>query len=95
MHPWYVKLLAAIVIGLVLPFLFHRFQLTPWSHRWLYWNNFLLCFSIAFLVYTYKRPVAGRSAIKTHLLNFVISFVVLCIAAGVYLLSIALIDAIV
>ena len=84
MIPWYEKLLASIVVGLILPLLFYRFRVTPWSNPITYWNVGLICFAISFLVYKFRQPVEGRSRVRVHLTNFVISFVVLCVVAAVY-----------
>ena len=82
MIPWYEKLLAAIVVGLILPLLVYGFRVTPWSNPITYWNVGLFCFAISFLVYKFRQPGGGR--VRNHLTNFVISFVVLCLIAAVY-----------
>jgi len=92
MIPWYFKILASIVNGLVLPLFFYGFRVTPWSAPAMYWNGVLLCFGISYLVYKYRRPQEGTSALKTHLVNFVISFLVLCILAIVYSLILMLLQ---
>ena len=84
MIPWYEKLLASIVIGSILPLLFYGFRVTPWSNPFTYWNVGLLCFAISFLVYKFRKAEEGRSRLRIHLTNFVISFVVLFVVAGVY-----------
>ena len=86
MIPWYFKILASIVTGLILPLLFYGFRVTPWSDPVTYWNGVILCFGISYLVYKFRQRGEGASAITTHLINFVISFVVLCIIAAVYFL---------
>jgi uncharacterized membrane protein YhhN len=86
MTPWYVKIPASIASGLILPLLFYRFRITPWSDPLIYWNVALLCFGISYLVYYYRRPKEGSSALRTLLTNFVISFVVLCVLGVVYFL---------
>jgi hypothetical protein len=83
------KVLASIVIGLILPLLLFRFRVTPWSEPFRYWNVVLLSFAIAYLVYKYRQATEGRIPFKTHLMNFVISFVVLCVTALVYTLVLA------
>ena len=89
------KILAPIVIGLILPFLFLRFQITPWSHPFTYFNAFLVCFSIAFLVYKFRQSGEDEITFRTHLTNFVISFLALCVVALVYLLILATLYAVV
>ena len=84
MIPWYEKLLASIVIGSILPLLFYGFRVMPWSNPFAYWNVGLLCFAISFLVYKFRKPGEGRSRLRIHLKNFVISFVLLFVVAGVY-----------
>ncbi len=84
MIPWYEKLLASIVIGSILPLLFYGFRVTPWSNPFAYWNVGLLCFAISFLVYKFRKEREGRSRLRIHLTNFVISFVLLFVIAGVY-----------
>ena len=84
MIPWYEKVLASIVIGSILPLLFYGFRVTPWSDPISYWNVGLICFAISFLVYKFRKPRAGSSRVRIHLTNFVISFVVLFVVAGVY-----------
>ena len=83
MVPWYFRILASIVYGLILPLLFYGFRVTPWTNLWTYWNGFLLCFGISYLVYYYRRPREGAGAVRTHLINFVISFAVLCVVGAV------------
>ena len=80
------KILAAIVIGLILPLLLFRFRVNPWSEALRYWLVVVLCFAIAFLVYKYRSPGDERISMRNHLINLVISFVVLCVTAVVYLL---------
>lgn len=87
------KFLASIVIGLILPLLLFRFRVTPWSEPFRYWTVVLMSFAIAFLVYKYRQSDEGRIPIKTHLINFVISFVVLCVVAIVYMLALATLSA--
>jgi hypothetical protein len=89
MRAAFEKILASIVMGLILPLLLFRFRVTPWSEPFRYWNVVLLSFAIAFLVYKYRQSDEGRIPIKTHLTNFVISFVVLCVVALVYVLVLA------
>jgi hypothetical protein len=84
MIPWYEKLLAAIVVGLMLPLLVYGFRVTPWSNPITYWNVVLVCFAISFLVYKLRKAGEARSRLRIHLTNFVISFVVLFVVAGVY-----------
>ena len=84
MIPWYEKLLAAIMVGLILPLLVYGFRVTPWSNPITYWNVGLVCFAISFLVYKFRQPAGGR--VRIHLTNLVISFVVLCVIAAVYFL---------
>ena len=84
MIPWYEKLLASIVIGLILPLLFYGFHVTPWSDPFRYSNVGLVCFAISYLVYKFRKTGEGRSRLWIHLTNFVISFVVLFVVAGVY-----------
>jgi hypothetical protein len=86
MIPWYEKVLASIVIGLILPLLFYGFRVTPWSDPVTYWNGLILSFGISFLVYKFRKPAEGSSRVRIHLTNFVISFVVLCVIAAVYFL---------
>jgi len=95
MKPALEKVLAAIVIGLILPLLLYRFQVNPWSEPIRYWGVFVLCFGIAFLVYKFRQKGDERIPFKTHLINFVISFVVLCVVAIVYLLMLATLYAVV
>ena len=83
------KIFAAIVIGLILPFVLFRFRVNPWSESLRYWLVFLLCFAIAFLVYYYRNPGRERISVKTHLINFLLSLVLLCVTAVVYLLVLA------
>jgi hypothetical protein len=85
MIPWYEKILASIVIGLILPLLFYGFRVTPASDPVTYGSVGVICFAISFLVYRFRKPAAGRSRVRIHLTNFVISFVVLCAVAAVYL----------
>ena len=92
MIPWYFKILASIVTGLVLPLLFYGFRVTPWSNPITYWNGAILCFGISFLVYKYRQPREGASPVRTYLLNFVVSFVVLCVIAAVYFLILMLLQ---
>lgn len=80
------KILACIVIGLILPLLLYRLQVTPWSAPLTYWNVALISFAIAFLVYKFRETGAGRIPLKRHLANFGITFLVLCGVAIVYLL---------
>ena len=83
MIPWYEKLLASIVIGLILPLLFYGFRVTPWSDPFTYLNVGLLCFAISFLVYKFRKS-EGRSRLRIHTTNFVISFVLVFVVAAVY-----------
>ena len=85
MIPWYEKLLAAIVVGLILPLLVYGFRVTPWSNPITYWSVGLVCFAISFLVYTFRKPQEGQTRVRVHLLNFVTSIVALCVVAAVYL----------
>jgi len=84
MIPWYERLLASIVIGLILPLLFYGFRVTPWSNPFAYFNVGLLCFAISFLVYEFRKTGEGRSRVRIHSINFVISFVALFVVAAVY-----------
>jgi hypothetical protein len=84
MIPWYEKLLASIVIGSILPLLFYGFRVTPWSNPFPYFNAGLLCFAISFLVYKLRKTGEGRSRVRIHSTNFVISFVALFVVAAVY-----------
>ena len=84
MIPWYEKLLASIVIGLILPLLFYGFRVTPWSNPFAYLNVGLLCFAISFLVYKFRKSREGRSRLRIHSTNFVISFVLVFVVAAVY-----------
>jgi len=84
MIPWYEKLLASIVIGLILPLLFYGFRVTPRSDPISYGSVGLICFAISFLSYKFRKPREGSSRVRIHLTNFVVSFVVLFVVAGVY-----------
>lgn len=84
MIPWYEKLFASIVVGLIFPLLVYGFRVTPWSNPITYWNVGIVCFAISFLVYQFRQPAGGR--VRIHLTNLVISFVVLCVIAAVYFL---------
>ena len=92
MIPWYFKILASIVTGLFLPLLFYGFRVTPWSEPVTYWNGAILCFGLSVLVYKYRQPREGASAARTLLVNFVISFVALCVIAAVYFLILMLLQ---
>ena len=85
MIPWYEKLLASIVVGLVLPLLLFYLRATAWPSPLTYWNLVVVCFAISFLVYTFRKPPEGQSRVRVHLLNFVTSIVALCVVAAVYL----------
>jgi hypothetical protein len=89
MRSAFEKILASIVIGLILPLVLFRFQIHPWSEPVRYWLVFVLSFSIAFLVYKYRNPGEERISLRTHLINSLISFAVLCVTAIVYLLMLA------
>jgi hypothetical protein len=95
MNPAFEKILAPIVIGLILPLLFFLFRVNPWSAPIRYWNAALVCFGIAFLVYKFRHKGEGRIPFRTHLANFAISFVVLCVVAIVYLLVLATLYAVI
>jgi hypothetical protein len=95
MIPWYVKIPASIANGLILPLLFYRFRITPWSDPLIYWNVAVLCFGISYLVYYYRRSKEDRSALRTVLTNFIISFVALCVVGVVYFLIIKLLYALI
>jgi len=84
------KLLAAIVFGLILPLLLFRFRVNPWSEPFRYWGVFVLCFGIAYLVYKYRQQGEGRISLRAHLINSLISLVVLCVVAVAYALILAL-----
>ena len=84
MIPWYEKVFASIVVGLILPLLFYGFRITPRSDPARYLTVGVLCFAISFLVYKFRKTGEGRSRLRIHLTNFVISFVVLFLVAGVY-----------
>jgi len=85
MFPWYEKVLASIVVGLILPLLLFCLRATAWPSPLTYWNLVVVCFAISFLVYTFRKPPEGQSRVRVHLLNFVISIVALCVVAAVYL----------
>ncbi len=95
MRSAFEKLLASIVIGLILPLILFRFRVNPWSEAVRYWLVFLLCFAIAFLVYKYRNPGEERISMRTHLINLVISLVLLCVTAVVYLVVLATLYAVV
>jgi hypothetical protein len=95
MRSAFEKILASIVIGLILPLVLFRFRVNPWSEALRYWLVFLLCCSIAFLVYKYRNPGNERISIRTHLINLLISFVLLCVTAVVYVLVLATLYAVV
>jgi hypothetical protein len=84
MIPWYEKLLASIVVGLILPLLFYGFRVMPWSDPISYWSVGVVCFALSFLVYKFRKPAHGRSRVRIHLTNFVVSFVVLFVVAAAY-----------
>lgn len=84
MIPRYEKLLASIVVGLILPLLFYGFRVTPWSNPISYWSVGIVCFAISFFVYKFRKPADGRSRVRIHLTNLVVSFVVLLVVAAVY-----------
>ena len=92
MIPWYFRILASLVYGLILPLLFYGFRVTPWSEPVTYWNVAILCFGISYLVYKFRKPREGAGAVRTHLTNFVISFLVLCVIAAVYFLILLLLQ---
>lgn len=89
MKPALVKILASIVIGLLLPLVLYRLKVNPWTEPVRYWGVFLLCFGIAYLVYKYRHPGQDRISFRTHLINFMISLLALCVIAVVYLLILA------
>jgi hypothetical protein len=95
MNSPYAKILASIVNGLIFPFLFYRFQLTPWSNPFIFFNVALVCFSVSFLVYKFRPPRADSSTIRTLLINFVISFLVMCGVIVFYFLMLVLMKAII
>ena len=84
MIPWYEKVLASIVVGLILPLLFYGFRVTPRSNPITYWSVGIVCFAISFLVYEFRKTGEGRSRVRIHSINFVISFVALFVVAAVY-----------
>jgi len=84
MIPWYEKVFASIVVGLILPLLFYGFRITPWSDPARYLIVGVLCFALSFLVYKFRKVGEGRSRLRIHLTSFVISFVVLFLFAAVY-----------
>lgn len=90
MNSWYAKLLASLANGLIFPFLLYRFKVTPWSSPFLFFNAGLVSFAISFLVYKYRPPREDSSTIRTLLIYFVISFVVLCVVIAIYLLLLEL-----
>ena len=85
MIPWYEKVLASIVVGLILPLLLFGLRATAWPSPLTYWNLVAVCFAISFLVYAFRKRQEGQSRVRFHLLNFVISIVGLCVAAAAYL----------
>lgn len=85
----YKSILASLLNGLIFPFLLYGFQITPRSAPLFYYYAAVVSFSISFLVYKFKPPVEGRSAIKTYLINFLISFLILCGIALIHSLVIA------
>ena len=87
------KILASIVIGLILPLLLFRLNVTPWSEPVRYGGVAVMSFGIAFLVYKYRQPGDDRISVKAHLTNFVISLVVLAIVALVYALLLSALSA--
>ena len=95
LRPSLEKLLASIVIGLILPLLLYRLTVNPWTEPIRYWGVFVLCFGIAFLVYKYRHPGNERISFRTHLVNLLISLVVLCVVAVTYLLILATLYAVV
>lgn len=92
MIPWYFRILASIVYGLILPLLFYGFRVTPWTNPVTYWMGVILCFGISYLVYKFRQPQEGASAVRTHFKNFAISFVALCVIAAVYYLILLLLQ---
>ena len=90
MNTWYAKLLASIANGLIFPFLLYRLKVTPWSDPFLFFNAGLVSFAISFLVYKYRPPREDSSTIRTLLIYFVVSFVVLCVVIAIYLLLLEL-----
>ena len=90
MNTWYAKLLASIANGLIFPFLLYRFKVTPWSDLFHFFNAALVSFAVSFLVYKYRPPREDSSTIRTLLIYFVISFVVLCVIIAIYFLLLAL-----
>ena len=95
MNLTFQKIIASIVNGMILPLLLYRFRVNPWSTPWRYWNIALLCFGISFLVYKFRHKDNEPLPLKTHLINFLISFVVLCLIALGYLLILTLLYALV
>jgi hypothetical protein len=89
------KLLASIAFGLILPLLLFRFRVNPWSEPFRYWGVFVLCFGIAYLVYKYRQPGDDRISFRSHLINFLIALVVLCLVAVVYAVILATLFAVV
>ena len=89
------RILACLIIGLILPLLLYRFRVTPWSAPFTYYNGALMSFAISFLVYKYRQSGDGEGRIpfRTHLANFVISFLGLCLVAGVYLIILSILSA--
>jgi hypothetical protein len=90
MNPWYAKLLASIGNGLIFPFLLYRLKVTPWSDPFLFFNAGLVSFAVSFLVYQYRPPREDSSTIRTLLIYFVISFIVLCVVIALYFFLLAL-----
>lgn len=95
MVPVLEKILPAIVTGLILPLLLFRFQVSPWSAPIRYWSVAAVCFAISFLVYKFRHKGNERLSFKTHVINFVISFVVVCLVAVGYLLMLTLLYALI
>jgi hypothetical protein len=90
MNSWYAKLLASIANGLIFPFLLYRFKVMPWSDPFLFFNAGLVSFAVSSLVYRYRPPREDSSTIRTLVIYFVISFVVLCVVIVIYFLLLEL-----
>ena len=90
MNSWYAKLLASIANGLIFPFLLYRLKVTPWANPFLFFNAGLVSFAVSFLIYKYRPPREDSSTIRTLLIYFVVSFIVLCVVIAIYFLLLEL-----